>query len=233
MKILTTACCDKLVTQATVDKFREKYSTNFDGTEFEYLSLDNGLTFPDDFELDPNDDAKSSILFFSALDGLDRVQANDKRLWMTLTHTCFFEYTKERWKVDHSSSDDTIKDRFLFEGSSIQTRMRNAVSRLWWAAKLTQDINRADPFELTKILWSKQDIFQNLVERSYGTNDSVMKGFLEFYSKNNHLKERQLRTLFTSLNSAGGVQVLAAHNKEDVINTLSSISNYYGFKTAA
>ena len=80
---------------------------------------------------------------------------------------------------------------------------------------------------------SRQDIYQNIVERSYGTYDSVVKGFLEFYSANPQLKEDQLRRLFTALNSVGGVKLLSAHTENEIKSTLKELATYYKITIAA
>ncbi|SRR6266536_570202 len=220
MKIFTDNCCEALL-QFTNDKeLRKNYlKDKFDVKYFTYLNQETAFNLPEDLVLDPTaeKDLENSIKIFEGLKNIELLQANDRRLWVTLTHTTFFEYSKERW-INDENSDKKIVRRFHFEGASLEARMRNSISRLWWSAKVTYDESREDKYELTKLLWSKQDIYQNLVERSYGTYESVIKGFLEFYSENNNLKEVQLRQLFTALNSIGGVKVLSIHSKEEIKN---------------
>lgn len=235
MKIFTDNCCESLLQYTNNKDLRNIYSQSlFDPNYLEYLKQENSIIIPDDLKLDSKSesDLENSIKIFTVLQNLDLVQANDRRLWVTLTHTKFFDYTKERWKTE-GQSDRQILRRFHFEGASIEARMRNSISRLWWAAKITYDNTRKDPFELTKLLWAKQDIYQNLVERSYGTYDSVTKGFLEFYSENGNLKEDQLRKLFTALNSIGGVKVLSIHSRDEIKTILNELTSFYNFKTAA
>ncbi|ULQ50971.1 DUF6339 family protein [Flavihumibacter fluvii] len=244
MKIFTESCCEVLLNIAIDDDKKKEYlNETFDSSKFEFLGIENNINIPSDFELelsvhprDPDNskkDLNNSILIFELLKDIDRVQANDKRLWVTLSHHIFFKYSKSRWLKSEEFTSEMIRRRFHFEGASLETRMRNSISRLWWSAKLTYDKNREDPYELTKLLFSKQDIFQNLVERSYGTYDSVVKGFLEFYSEKNYLKEDQLRRLFTALNSIGGVKVLPVHNKEEIKQILGDLIEYYGYKISA
>lgn len=236
MKIFTKDTCNNLLQFVSRDDLKGNYSKiSFDSTEFTYLPLETKYHIPEDLILDPSveNDLENSIKIFEALKDLDRVQANDKRLWITLCHTTFFEYTQKRWDVKSTDSNDKIISRFYFEGSSLESRMRNSLSRLWWSAKLTYDETREDKYELTKLLWSRQDIYQNIVERSYGTYDSVVKGILEFYSINRQLKEGQLRRLFTALNATGGVQLLNIQHKDEIKATLKDLSLYYGFPIAA
>lgn len=235
MKIFTDSCCDSLLLFTSDKELRKNYSQpSFDPLYFNYLNQELQLTIPDDFELNSNaeSDLENSIKIFELFKSLDLIQANDRRFWVTLTHTRFFDYSSRRW-FSEALSDKQILRRYHFEGVSLEARMRNSISRLWWAARITYDSSKTDPYELTRLLWSKQDIYQNLVERSYGTYESVVKGFLEFYSENLNLKEDQLRRLFTALNSIGGVKILSVHSKEEIKEILKNLSTFYNFKIAA
>jgi hypothetical protein len=229
MKILTSKCCDELIKLVNTPDVIKLYSQpSFDSSRLEFLKSELNVEDPSSLQLDPseNDDCNNSISIFEHFKKLDRVQANDRRFWVTLTHTHFFEYTKKRWNINKDTSDKTLIRRFHFEGSSLETRMRNSLSRLWWSAKITYDESREDKYELTKLLWSKQDIYMGLVERSFGTYSSVVKGFLEFYSNNLFLKEGQIRSLLTGLNAIGGVKPLALHSKDEIIDILIGLKQF-------
>lgn len=232
VKLLTNAACDRLLTFQTEEKLRAYYGAdNFPKELLVELNFTTPWSIDDTLELSPKpeDDVESSIKIFEELKQLDRVQANDRRLWVGLTHGRFFEYTKARW-VKEEYSDNAILRRFHFEGSSLEARMRNGISRLWWAAKITYDESREDPFELTRLLWEKQDIIQNIVERSYGTYENVVQQFLETYKRNKQLSEKELRIMYTGLNAIGGVKVLSALSKEEVDHELIRVAKYSGIR---
>lgn len=229
IKILTQHACDDLLSFATRPDLRGRYDReSYDTSALDFLKIPTQYFVDDgiDLGITPKDDCQSSIRVFTELMTLDKVQANDKRLWTTLTHTIFFTYTKKRWKITSSSSDDTIISRFHFEGSGIEARMRNAVSRLWWAAKITYDESRQNKFELTELLWEKQDVYTLIVERSFATYPNVVHGFLEFYKKNRHLKEDELRLVLRGLNAIGGVKMLPMLTKKDVNDELVKIASF-------
>lgn len=233
IKMLSNACCDRLLTFKVNKKLRSFYNEDhFPSESLEELNLPTIHSIDHELELSPkpDKDAENSIKIFQELKHLDRVQANDRRLWVALTHKRFFNYTKERWVKGEQYSDDAILRRFHFEGSSLEARMRNSISRLWWAAKITYDENRSDPFELTKLLWEKQDIIQGIVERSYGTYESVVQTFLETYKSNKQLSEKELRSLYKGLNSIGGVKILSALNKEEVGFEILRVAQFSGIK---
>lgn len=211
-------------------KLRSNYfEDNFDDSYFEYLQKE----FEISNELLPvlignaNDDYENAVKIFEAFKSLTLTQANDSRFWVTLTHTVYFNYSQTRWNVTEIDSDEKLLRRFHFEGTSIEARMRNSISRLWYSAKMTYDDNRQDPYELTSLLWSKQDLYQNLMERSYGSYQGLVTAFLEFYKENSSLKEGELRQLFTGVNSIGGVKVLSLLGKEKVKSVLSELRDFY------
>lgn len=235
IKILTKQCCEDLLTFSSRTDLRAKYNNEFyDTSSLDFLNVSTKYFIDDSIKLGTNskDDCQSSVAIFNSLINLDKVQANDKRLWTCLTHTIFFNYTKRRWDIDRNSSDDTIISRFHFEGVGIEARMRNAISRLWWTAKITYDNCREDPFELTKLIWEKQDIHVALMERSFGTYPNFVSSFLEFYKMNKHLNEDEIRLILRGVNSIGGVKSLPLLNKNEVIHEIARIAEYGKIKIA-
>ncbi|PZR19666.1 MAG: hypothetical protein DI539_13275 [Flavobacterium psychrophilum] len=221
-RIFSAATCTQLLNYRTDEGIRSRYNEEmFDFSDAIWLrdtvKLDMNLDEVDGFRPIPGGDAQNSIKLFNALKHLDLVQANDKRLWVTLAHTLFYNYTRQRWGIDEESSDDTIKDRFHFEGAALRQRNQHSIARLWWAARLTWDPKQSDPFELTKLLWEKQDFYQNLIDRRFSTYQGALKGFLTFYAKNKHLDMKQdMRKLFKGLNALGGVRVLSLMHEQEV-----------------
>lgn len=229
INLLTNSCCDNLLQFQSEHSIRERYNLcEFPEDHLEKMKFATKYGIDENIVLSPRpeNDVDSSIALFSELKDLDRVQANDRRLWVALTHGRFYKYTKERWGYNEAYSKKALIRRFHFEGSSLEARMRNSISRLWWAAKITYDENRDDPFELTKLLWSKQDLIQNVVERSYGTYENVVRGILEIYKSNSQLSERELRYLYTGLNAIGGVKILSFLTVDEIKAELKNIANY-------
>lgn len=235
IKILTQNCCEDLLTFSLKPELRENYNQEiYDTTGLDFVKVPTKYFINGDLDLGTTskDDCQSSISIFEQLINLDKVQANDKRLWACLTHTRFYNYTRTRWNINSKSSEDTITSRFHFEGVGIEARMRNAISRLWWTAKITYDANRDDHFELTKLIWEKQDIHVALMERSFGTYPNFVHNFLNFYKMNRHLSEDNIRLILRGVNSIGGVKMLPLLNSEDVIYEIKRIAQYGNIKVA-
>ena len=129
------------------------------------------------------DDAENAILIHGWLKGLSRAEANDPRLWVTLTHREFFHYVRKRWSITRETSANSILSRFFFSGSGIQARTRNAISRLWWLAELSHEPGvEEDPYGLLKLTMRLQDMQLNLYERSYAMVEPLRRLIPRFYS---------------------------------------------------
>ena len=224
IKLLTSDGCKELLDFKQNESRRKEYFLpNFNAARFKYLKAPSGISLPSEFELIPGPDSKldceNSIAIFTALKGLDRIQASDKRLWVSLTHDLFFEYSKSRWIKNESYSEGAIVTRFHFEGNGLNTRMRNSIARLWWGAKLTYDDKLEDPFGLTREFWRSQDVLQGLMERRLGLYPHLLRSILEF-QRNQKLKDEDMRLLFKSVNAIGGVKSLAFLKHHEVLALL-------------
>ena len=139
-----------------------------------------------DSEGEPKSDAEASQLIFQWLSSLTPVQAADERLWVLLTHRTFAHYVHKRWGrgLERATQPEAlILDRWFFRGSGVATFVRNGISRLWWFGHLTCDEKRANPFELTDVLLSLQDIQVAFLERSLGRCRPVLRAVLETVKK--------------------------------------------------
>jgi hypothetical protein len=236
IKIITQKCAEDLLNFSSNEVLKNKYQQpDYDKAGLEFLKIQTKYFIDDDLELGiaPKDDCQDSIAIFKQLSTLDRVQANDKRLWVTLTHTRFYNYSWRRWDIaSNKTSNEKIVDRLHFEGAGIDSRMGNAISRLWWTAKVTYDKDRSDEFELTRLIWEKQDVHVALMERSFSTYPNIIQGFLEFFKKNKQLKEDELRAILRGLNAIGGVKVLPVLSKQEAVDEIKRIADFNKIATA-
>ena len=161
----------------------------------------------------PQDDSKNSEILYAALKRLTPVQATDPRLWAYLTHVTYWEYVVTRWG---KSKAEVIQDRFFVRRRGIGSLARNGIARLWWSGYLTHDQKRADPYELTKVLFIKQDIHTGLLERNLGKSLSIRRAALDYF-KIHAAKIEQIgkwsklvQRIVLDLNTAGGVYLLDA-----------------------
>lgn len=163
-------------------------------------------------------DAENSIMLHQALD-ITITQAIDERLWAYLTHVTFWEYMRNRWDISKLEDPTAvIKERFFFSGGD-RRFTRNGIARLWWAAEITKDNNRTDPYELTKVLFTTQDIAQNLLERSFSRNVNLTRAILSVLSKMDqavYSNVERYRNLMKYFNSLGGVTILDSLGEKEI-----------------
>jgi hypothetical protein len=232
IQLITKQSCNALLDLRNDDLGFALYGTldlHFDPLEF--ISASSGIDIPEDLILDPNakSDGQNSIHLHKAMKGIRPSEAADKRLWVSLTHDRFREYTYTRWVEDRTITEGTIRNRFHFEGNGMETRMRNAISRLWWAAEMTHDSsNPDDPYHLTRVLWSNQDLFAGLTERSLGIYPAVMRSILEVVAQHPSMNEAARRRWLAAINAAGGVKSLPSLELDEAKQLVTSLAQAEG-----
>jgi len=175
------------------------------------------------------DDAENARRVFTWLNKLTPAVAMELRLWAHLTHVVFPDYMHTRWPPENGN---LVTRRYLFEGNSFAALSRNGIARLWWAAYLTRDEKRPDPFELTDILFLVQDIQVALLERRIGKCEGVRVALLEFIRDNKEkLAEksfgRMIQVLAREVNLLGGVAVLDAVPRAELTSYLTSVATNF------
>jgi hypothetical protein len=129
-------------------------------------------------------DAENVRRIYGWLHRLTPVEASDPRLWTYLTHGPYTNYVAARWPIDAGSNViDRIRERYFLEGEGLASLVRNSVARLWWFGYLTRDTNQPDPFELTDVLLSLQDIQMAFLERAIGRSPRILQGALRLWKK--------------------------------------------------
>jgi hypothetical protein len=163
-------------------------------------------------------DADNAARVHAWLRNLPPSTAMEERLWACLAHLPFSAYMAARWPV---SNEGEVRRRYLFEGSSFGALARHGIARLWWAAYLTHDSRRADPYELTQVMFLRQDVQLALMDRALGKCRNVRTAVLEFLRDNGEwFAEREfgrrIQLLMRELNLLGGVVILDALPEQQV-----------------
>jgi hypothetical protein len=158
----------------------------------------------------PKNDAENARRIYNWLATLPPAVSMEERLWGHLAHCVFPDYMAARWPV---TAQNIIHRRYLFEDKTFAALARNGISRLWWAGKLTHDKTRQNPFELTDVLFMRQDIQVSLLERAIGKCHNVRTAVLDFFRENSGwLAEEafgyRIQQMLKELNLLGGVAVL-------------------------
>ncbi|RAV17812.1 DUF6339 family protein [Paenibacillus contaminans] len=169
-------------------------------------------------------DFENTKKIYTSLKRLSIIQATDERLWTYLTHTTFWNYMRKRWPVESylekEKPVDAIKERYFFMANRDRALIRNGIARLWWYGYVSYDENREDPFELTKVLLSKLDIAQSLLERSFSRNPDITKAVLSVLKQKEQdsslIDRENFRNLMMYINQLGGVTILDTLDREDL-----------------
>jgi len=109
-------------------------------------------------------DADNAIALYNWLK-IDPITAANAQVWTYLSHQTFVDYLRSRWS---ETNERTIKEHYFMKGRGFTPRVSNGLSRLWWGAHLTFKEDNADPFALTRTLFSLQDVSQAFLERAFG-----------------------------------------------------------------
>ena len=141
-------------------------------------------------ELDPSNDYASAISIHSVFNYFSALQASDKRIWATLTHLHYSDYTSKRWK---GKNINTIRSRWLFAPGERVGLVRNSISRLWWVVHLTHSpwihnkrlrcFQDSNPFKYTRLLTGSSQLWFDVLERSWGSNDIYRICFIEAFDR--------------------------------------------------
>jgi hypothetical protein len=192
---------------------------------------------------DPDEDAEDAILlhkwFKSAKIAVPRSVLSDERLWTALCHTTFANYMIRRWGSElpvpaeeggESEADGEglpkghgrISGRFFVRGSSQRGVVRNGLARLYWAGELTC---KGDDYSLTKEIFRKQDIHQNLLERSMCADSELLQGMLRKFQpvKTDALTKPRIQLVAKLVNGAGGTHTLDIVSAEDLGDSFAAV----------
>lgn len=166
------------------------------------------------------------------LKGISIAQATDERLWTFLSLVTCWPYMRKRWPVEsYGDKDDSViaqilRERYFFLANRDRALVRNGLARLWWYGHVSYDVDRDDPYELTRVLLDKLDVAQSLLERSFSRNPTVCKAVLNFMHQQ-ELQGRDMsrrdvfRALMQHLNRLGGMAVLDMLNQQDIESELA------------
>lgn len=144
-----------------LEPYEEYYELNF--PSFPELSVDN-------------DDYTNTKLFYGRLkDSLTPALASMPNLWTTLCHLNYQDYIVDKWKNNRGLD---VESHFFASRAKSSLAYYNAVSRYWWAGYLTYDESFANPWELTKVLFSAQQIEKDMTDQPFCMNRDVTKGLM-------------------------------------------------------
>lgn len=208
----------------------DKYFETHNITEYYKMSSLNvgkvNLQYTGNSDAELNaDDLQNVINLYSTYKGIiTPSQASDCHLWTALCHMVpeYKDYIIKRW-ANKATGKVTISARFFATSGRTSLIYYNAISRLWWSGYLTyeEEKSRTNPWELTKILLSAQQIQKDLTDQSYSMNPTIVKGLLRalkrIQEETNNAATTPFRNLTNSyINHYGAVTVLDFLTSEEI-----------------
>lgn len=173
-------------------------------------------------KMKPNNDIESAKVLYLALKDLTPIQASDPRLWTYLSHVDLYDYMFRRWPEVYNGK--TNKPNYIIEHWFVKTPsqsilMRNALAGLWWAAYLSYDATKQDPFELTKVFFRDLDLpTRTIGTYRIGRHKEAVLGILRFIADNDTLfashYEQKTRFIFKHFNIIGGSKPLSLFDRD-------------------
>lgn len=149
-------------------------------------NLPSELDFKNDMNTDEKNksDIVNTRFIYEALKALSPLVATNGYLWSYLCHTKYKKYVIARWiknpedEDKHEGTVKTIQKRFFCSSNKKDIMRMNAISRLWWAGYLTYDKNHSDPYHLTQILFTGQQICADILDTPFCGNKTIITGIL-------------------------------------------------------
>ena len=124
-----------------------------------------------------NYDAHNANIIYSTFENMSPNQAYDERIWVAVTHTFGFEFTRKRWLNVNKSKEDNINSIeahfFGRKGGSRGIHRNNAFSSLWWWAHLiSRNSADVDYIKRLEVFTKYTDLRANIMERPSSSRTS-------------------------------------------------------------
>lgn len=191
--------------KAGLDEFCKESSVSVPDVDLVYNGDNDEIKNQDDLE-------NVKRLYLAYKDIITPLQASDPLLWSALCHITFKTYVLRRWKKD--DGEVSLDKRFFATEGRASLLYYNAISRLWWSGHLTYDANNiTDPWALTKILFTAQQIQKDLFDTSFSMNKIIVRGLLSALQKIQKEQGNSCTSVFRDccsfyLNRYGAVTIL-------------------------
>ena len=162
----------------------------------------------------------------------------DERLWTALCHGTLADYMVRRWGThlpdDILPEEDQndikgkpegygrISIRFFVKGASQRGIVRNGLARLFWAADLALEVDGT--YDLVRQMFRKQDIHQNIIERSMCIDSELTKKMLKEFAQLDDvaLSKAKIQLVAKLVNGAGGTRTLETVSRDDMADSFKA-----------
>jgi len=221
--------------QSKVNELRNKIKDNFDlylSGEIDSLIKDrdyhtvNNVLYDDELLSEINkkhsevNDAKNSLLVYEAFPNLTPHLARDERIWTFFTHKDCSEYSFKRWDLNSVKQEKQIEfiKNHAFAQNTRKIVRGNALSRLWWTAYITADIEGYSHKEALNAVFSDKDIRGQILERPTAYSDKKLhKAIIGEIIRTYKVKPREsIREAIKSINFIAGAKLVQFMSDNEV-----------------
>lgn len=184
-----------------------------------------------------NYDLENTKQIYRSLKSLKPYQATEERIWAYLSHKKCWEYMRKRWPAENYLDGKDIKfrrnihKRYFLSSKSKRALLRNGISRLWWFGYITYQEGENNPFRLTEIMLSKQDIAANITERNFSNNPKITKSLLTVLKNRENIglklpNRKVIREICKYLSHLGGVSLIDSLSRNELEGKIEDRINY-------
>lgn len=190
--------------------------------QFDALDIDvSPLAALDGSDASAAFDLKNTKVVDEVLGAMAPSLAREERIWARLTHVEAFAYTRDRWLVRETSREkqiESIRTHFFAAGRT-GIRDDNALSRLWWNARIVRACMLQDVERGLSLLLKTADIRSNIVERVGLTGRRPLAaGLFRKMARDErvHSSEAAFREFMKAVNRAGSGVVFEAMSEAQI-----------------
>jgi len=189
----------KIITNATLKSLTNNIKENvihYDDESFDEIEEYQRFEYPQKIDisviqqLDPSKkDSSNAIEVYRCLN-LSPLEAQDARIWVSLSHFEGISYCQKRWpcknEIDLEAREKHINSHMMVDGLR-GLFSKNAISRLWWAAYLCDSDEVKDYYTLEQaldIIFNIQQNFAATIERpNISRNKKIFSAILRAFDR--------------------------------------------------
>lgn len=200
----------------------------------EYLGkanvIENTNIVVEDFSLDMSEsnavltDFENVKRVYNAMKGISNSQASDERIWLAYSFGEFKSYMKYRWPAN---DENTVNNRWLFGYTAKRSLFRHGIARLWWIGRCTYDKDRADPYELTYYVITKQDIINQLLDIGFNGNKDLVLAVIDAIRDadlaGKSVGREEIRAVSRFVNSWGGMYLIDSLSRKEIYDKVKKV----------
>lgn len=185
-----------------------------------------------------SDDLHNIQVVYDAMKHIPAYIMMDERFWAGINHTIMWDYILKRREGEAFGENIIDQNRGIFNSFFTDGKKRgtfvNCVSRLWWAGKLTYEINEPNHYLLTEELCKKG--FPSTIVPFSSSNimgkEELRKGILMVVKKIREtgidVKRNDILWGIRYLNLVGGSSMIDYLSFEEVVDMLKKFyTNFY------